>query len=103
MDLCYNLSWSLAGSSLQCYSCKTKLSNSNCQATMNCKENEMCKTDVISKAKRGWTTWGRDCCWRLAWSQFQMRMSAPPILDTSGGVGQQSSAFIPESYLVRKG
>ncbi|XP_072186603.1 prostate stem cell antigen [Excalfactoria chinensis] len=35
------------GSSLQCYSCKSKLSNSNCQEQMTCKENEMCKTDVI--------------------------------------------------------
>lgn len=101
MDLCYNLSWSFAGSSLQCYSCKSKLSNSNCQESVNCKENEVCKTDVISKAKRGWTTWGRDCYWRLAWSQLSM--SAPPILDTSDGMGQQSSAFVPQNYLVRKG
>lgn len=28
---------------------------------------------------------------------------SPTTLDTSGGVGQQSSASIPESYLVRKG
>ncbi|OXB60947.1 UNVERIFIED_CONTAM: hypothetical protein H355_004704 [Colinus virginianus] len=35
------------GSSLQCYSCKSKLSNSNCQDAVNCKENEVCKTDVI--------------------------------------------------------
>ncbi|XP_074429781.1 prostate stem cell antigen [Larus michahellis] len=39
-----------SGSSLQCYSCKTKLSNSYCQTEMICKENEMCKTDVIKVA-----------------------------------------------------
>ncbi|NXP50779.1 PSCA protein, partial [Heliornis fulica] len=35
------------GSSLQCYSCKSQLSNSKCQTAENCKNNEMCKTDVI--------------------------------------------------------
>ncbi|KFQ61323.1 Prostate stem cell antigen, partial [Pelecanus crispus] len=35
------------GSSLQCYSCTSQLSNSNCQMTVDCKEKEMCKTDVI--------------------------------------------------------
>ncbi|NWI31162.1 PSCA protein, partial [Sula dactylatra] len=35
------------GSSLQCYSCKSQLSNSNCQTKVDCKEMEMCKTDVI--------------------------------------------------------
>ncbi|NXC48826.1 PSCA protein, partial [Penelope pileata] len=35
------------GSSLQCYSCNSKLSNSNCQTKVSCKEKEMCKTDVI--------------------------------------------------------
>ncbi|NXV10777.1 PSCA protein, partial [Cepphus grylle] len=38
------------GSSLQCYSCKTQLSNSNCQMEVNCKEKEVCKTDVIRVA-----------------------------------------------------
>ncbi|NXS49439.1 PSCA protein, partial [Balaeniceps rex] len=35
------------GSSLQCYSCKTQLSNSNCQMTVTCNEKEICKTEVI--------------------------------------------------------
>ncbi|NXY74373.1 PSCA protein, partial [Glareola pratincola] len=35
------------GSSLQCYSCKSQLSNSNCQKETTCKEEEKCKTDVI--------------------------------------------------------
>ncbi|NXN48289.1 PSCA protein, partial [Rhinoptilus africanus] len=38
------------GSSLQCYSCKTQLSNSNCQKEVTCKETEKCKTDVIRVA-----------------------------------------------------
>ncbi|KAM6412352.1 prostate stem cell antigen [Pluvialis apricaria] len=36
-----------SGSSLRCYSCMTQLSNSNCQKEVDCKETEMCKTDVI--------------------------------------------------------
>ncbi|XP_009513476.1 prostate stem cell antigen [Phalacrocorax carbo] len=36
-----------SGSSLQCYSCMSQLSNSNCQKLVDCKEKEMCKTDVI--------------------------------------------------------
>ncbi|NXX12674.1 PSCA protein, partial [Podargus strigoides] len=36
------------GSSLQCYSCSLERSNSNCKTKMDCKEKEMCKTDVIS-------------------------------------------------------
>ncbi|XP_014820759.1 PREDICTED: prostate stem cell antigen [Calidris pugnax] len=36
-----------SGSSLQCYSCMTQLSNSNCKKEVSCKDNEMCKTDVI--------------------------------------------------------
>ncbi|NXT73273.1 PSCA protein, partial [Zapornia atra] len=36
------------GSSLQCYSCKSQLSNSKCQTKETCKKtNEVCKTDVI--------------------------------------------------------
>ncbi|XP_015711957.1 prostate stem cell antigen [Coturnix japonica] len=35
------------GSSFQCYSCKTTLSNKNCQQAIDCKENEVCKTEVI--------------------------------------------------------
>ncbi|KFQ79232.1 Prostate stem cell antigen, partial [Phoenicopterus ruber ruber] len=35
------------GSSLQCYSCMTQLSNSKCQTKVNCKDLETCKTDVI--------------------------------------------------------
>ncbi|NXP14326.1 PSCA protein, partial [Thinocorus orbignyianus] len=35
------------GSSLRCYSCMTQLSNSNCNNEVECKENEVCKTDVI--------------------------------------------------------
>ncbi|NWS73946.1 PSCA protein, partial [Crotophaga sulcirostris] len=33
------------GSSLQCYSCPTQLSN--CNTTKTCNDNEVCKTDVI--------------------------------------------------------
>ncbi|GAB0181259.1 prostate stem cell antigen [Grus americana] len=36
-----------SGSSLQCYSCKSQLSNSKCQTKVDCKDNDMCKTDVI--------------------------------------------------------
>ncbi|XP_033921556.1 prostate stem cell antigen-like [Melopsittacus undulatus] len=36
-----------SGSSLQCYSCTSQLSNSKCQTKVECKENEVCKTDVI--------------------------------------------------------
>nr|XP_002187004.3 prostate stem cell antigen [Taeniopygia guttata] len=36
-----------SGSSLQCYSCKSQLSNTNCQTVKTCGTNEMCKTDVI--------------------------------------------------------
>ncbi|KFW00055.1 Prostate stem cell antigen, partial [Eurypyga helias] len=35
------------GSSLQCYNCTLQLSNSNCKTKMDCKDKEMCKTDVI--------------------------------------------------------
>ncbi|NXS52821.1 PSCA protein, partial [Brachypteracias leptosomus] len=35
------------GSSLQCYSCTSQLSNSNCQTKVTCTEKESCKTDVI--------------------------------------------------------
>ncbi|NXU17002.1 PSCA protein, partial [Pardalotus punctatus] len=35
------------GSSLQCYSCKSQLSNSKCLTKMECSEKDMCKTDVI--------------------------------------------------------
>ncbi|NXW60106.1 PSCA protein, partial [Eurystomus gularis] len=35
------------GSSLQCYSCSSQLSNSNCQTKVSCMEKELCKTDVI--------------------------------------------------------
>ncbi|NXU88032.1 PSCA protein, partial [Xiphorhynchus elegans] len=35
------------GSSLQCYSCKSQLSNSKCLTKVNCSDKEMCKTDVI--------------------------------------------------------
>ncbi|NXF41521.1 PSCA protein, partial [Nyctibius bracteatus] len=35
------------GSSLQCYSCKSQLSNSNCKMKVDCETNETCKTDVI--------------------------------------------------------
>ncbi|NXS76423.1 PSCA protein, partial [Pandion haliaetus] len=35
------------GYSLQCYSCTSQLSNSNCQTKMDCKDKETCKTDVI--------------------------------------------------------
>ncbi|NXJ82434.1 PSCA protein, partial [Trogon melanurus] len=35
------------GSSLQCYSCMSQLSNSKCQTEVDCKEDQMCKTDVI--------------------------------------------------------
>ncbi|NWU49713.1 PSCA protein, partial [Dromas ardeola] len=38
------------GSSLECYSCKIHVSNSNCQTKMTCKEKETCKTDVIRVA-----------------------------------------------------
>ncbi|XP_068529071.1 prostate stem cell antigen [Anas acuta] len=36
-----------SGSSLKCYSCKSKLSNSQCQETKNCSGKSMCKTEVI--------------------------------------------------------
>ncbi|XP_062483355.1 prostate stem cell antigen-like [Pezoporus occidentalis] len=36
-----------SGSSLKCYSCMSQLSNSKCQTEVECKENELCKTDVI--------------------------------------------------------
>ncbi|NWT08486.1 PSCA protein, partial [Vireo altiloquus] len=35
------------GSSLQCYSCTSQLSNSNCLKKMDCGEKDVCKTDVI--------------------------------------------------------
>ncbi|NXT42806.1 PSCA protein, partial [Pelecanoides urinatrix] len=35
------------GSSFKCYSCTSQLSNSNCQKTEDCKNTDMCKTDVI--------------------------------------------------------
>ncbi|NXX95135.1 PSCA protein, partial [Centropus bengalensis] len=35
------------GSSLKCYECSSQLSNSNCKKEVTCKENEICKTDVI--------------------------------------------------------
>ncbi|NXW06262.1 PSCA protein, partial [Fregetta grallaria] len=35
------------GSSLECYSCTSQLSNSNCQTKVECKDTETCKTDVI--------------------------------------------------------
>ncbi|NXY60262.1 PSCA protein, partial [Callaeas wilsoni] len=35
------------GSSLQCYSCKSQLSNSNCLTKTECSEKDACKTDVI--------------------------------------------------------
>ncbi|NXI44487.1 PSCA protein, partial [Galbula dea] len=35
------------GSSLKCYSCKSKLSNNDCQKEVTCTDKEMCKTDVI--------------------------------------------------------
>ncbi|NXP20801.1 PSCA protein, partial [Scytalopus superciliaris] len=35
------------GSSLQCYSCKSQLSNSKCLTKVECGDKEMCKTDVI--------------------------------------------------------
>ncbi|NWQ66063.1 PSCA protein, partial [Neopipo cinnamomea] len=36
------------GSSLQCYSCKSQLSNSRCLSKMTCTDKDMsCKTDVI--------------------------------------------------------
>ncbi|KFQ82222.1 Prostate stem cell antigen, partial [Phaethon lepturus] len=35
------------GSSLQCYSCTSQLSNSNCKTKVDCKDKETCKTDVI--------------------------------------------------------
>ncbi|NXQ31109.1 PSCA protein, partial [Alaudala cheleensis] len=35
------------GSSLQCYSCSTQLSNSNCLTKKTCAANDVCKTDVI--------------------------------------------------------
>ncbi|NXD80303.1 PSCA protein, partial [Halcyon senegalensis] len=38
------------GSSLQCYSCSSQLSNSKCQTKTNCMGNEICKTDVIRVA-----------------------------------------------------
>ncbi|KAM6087433.1 prostate stem cell antigen [Chlamydotis macqueenii] len=40
-----------SGSSLQCYSCTSQLSNSNCQTKVDCKDNEICKTDVIKVAR----------------------------------------------------
>ncbi|KAM6210741.1 prostate stem cell antigen [Sarcoramphus papa] len=36
-----------SGSSLQCYSCTAQLSNANCQTKVDCKDKEMCKTEVI--------------------------------------------------------
>ncbi|NXH42746.1 PSCA protein, partial [Dicaeum eximium] len=35
------------GSSLECYSCTNKLSNSQCQTKKTCGDKEVCKTDVI--------------------------------------------------------
>ncbi|NXS79396.1 PSCA protein, partial [Erpornis zantholeuca] len=35
------------GSSLQCYSCTSQLSNSNCLKKTDCGEKDVCKTDVI--------------------------------------------------------
>ncbi|NXH86274.1 PSCA protein, partial [Edolisoma coerulescens] len=35
------------GSSLQCYSCTSQLSNSKCLTKTQCGENDVCKTDVI--------------------------------------------------------
>ncbi|XP_068861680.1 prostate stem cell antigen-like isoform X2 [Aphelocoma coerulescens] len=37
----------MRGSSLQCYSCTSQLSNSKCMTKMECGEKNMCKTDVI--------------------------------------------------------
>ncbi|XP_026699524.1 prostate stem cell antigen [Athene cunicularia] len=36
-----------SGSSLQCYSCTAQLSNSNCQKKVDCKDKEICKTEVF--------------------------------------------------------
>ncbi|NWU42725.1 PSCA protein, partial [Hylia prasina] len=38
------------GSSLQCYSCTTQLSNSKCMTKEDCGAKTMCKTDVIRAA-----------------------------------------------------
>ncbi|NXL52619.1 PSCA protein, partial [Podilymbus podiceps] len=38
------------GSSLQCYSCTSQLSNSKCQTKTDCKGQTKCKTDVIRAA-----------------------------------------------------
>ncbi|NXO19134.1 PSCA protein, partial [Oriolus oriolus] len=35
------------GSSLQCYSCTSQLSNSKCLNKVDCGEKDVCKTDVI--------------------------------------------------------
>ncbi|NXU44162.1 PSCA protein, partial [Drymodes brunneopygia] len=35
------------GSSLQCYSCTSQLSNSKCLTKTECGKDDMCKTDVI--------------------------------------------------------
>ncbi|NXW73047.1 PSCA protein, partial [Hirundo rustica] len=35
------------GSSLQCYSCTSQLSNSKCMTKTTCGDKDMCKTDVI--------------------------------------------------------
>ncbi|NXR83496.1 PSCA protein, partial [Pycnonotus jocosus] len=38
------------GSSLECYSCTSQISNSKCMTKKTCGENDQCKTDVIRVA-----------------------------------------------------
>ncbi|XP_025902950.1 prostate stem cell antigen [Nothoprocta perdicaria] len=40
-----------SGSSLKCYSCTAQVSNANCQTSVDCKDSETCKTDVIGIMK----------------------------------------------------
>ncbi|NXA53142.1 PSCA protein, partial [Nothocercus julius] len=39
------------GSSFKCYSCTAQVSNANCKMSVDCKDSEMCKTDVIGIMK----------------------------------------------------
>ncbi|NWJ04371.1 PSCA protein, partial [Crypturellus undulatus] len=39
------------GSSFKCYSCTAQVSNANCKTPVDCKDSEMCKTDVIGIMK----------------------------------------------------
>lgn len=100
MDIFYNPSWSLAGSSLKCYSCKSKLSNSQCQEMKNCSGKSMCKTEVISKSKWGWATHGGAVLLEPCTAPALGAQSSPPYLDTPAGMDQQSPEFIRKRKVI---